>query len=104
MLLIVAVAFAAMSCGNKCCDKKCCQDTCCLLSRLQSNRSCCFKKEATLLGRFLFFNRESNSFRSSLSAVRCLRCGKAKERHLQEYHSLRARSCVPYLHIQTERG
>ena len=23
----VAVAFAAMSCGNKCCDKKCCQDT-----------------------------------------------------------------------------
>jgi hypothetical protein len=28
MLLIVAVAFAAMSCGNKCCDKKCCQDTC----------------------------------------------------------------------------
>ena len=27
MLLIVAVAFAAMSCGNKCCDKKCCQDT-----------------------------------------------------------------------------
>jgi hypothetical protein len=29
MLLIVAVAFAAMSCGNKCCDKKCCQDTCC---------------------------------------------------------------------------
>ena len=27
MLLIVAVAFAAMSCGNKC-DKKCCQDTC----------------------------------------------------------------------------
>ena len=29
MLLIVAVAFAAMSCCNKCCDKKCCQDTCC---------------------------------------------------------------------------
>ena len=29
MLLIVAVAFAAMSCGNKCCDKKCCNDTCC---------------------------------------------------------------------------
>ena len=29
MLLIVAVAFAAMNCGNKCCDKKCCQDTCC---------------------------------------------------------------------------
>ena len=29
MLLIVAVAFAAMSCGNKCGDKKCCQDTCC---------------------------------------------------------------------------
>lgn len=29
MLLIVAVAFAAMSCGNKCCDKKCCADTCC---------------------------------------------------------------------------
>ena len=29
MLLIVAVAFAAMSCGNKCCQKKCCQDTCC---------------------------------------------------------------------------
>lgn len=29
MLLIVAVAFAAMSCGNKCCDKKCCQDSCC---------------------------------------------------------------------------
>ena len=29
MLLIVAVAFAAMSCGNKCCEKKCCQDTCC---------------------------------------------------------------------------
>ncbi len=28
MLLIVAVAFAAMSCGNKCCEKKCCQDTC----------------------------------------------------------------------------
>ena len=28
MLLIVAVAFAAMSCGNKCCDKKCCNDTC----------------------------------------------------------------------------
>ena len=27
MLLIVAVTFAAMSCGNKCCDKKCCQDT-----------------------------------------------------------------------------
>ena len=27
MLLIVAVAFAAMSCGNKCCEKKCCQDT-----------------------------------------------------------------------------
>ena len=27
MLLIVAVAFAAMSCGNKCCDKKCAQDT-----------------------------------------------------------------------------
>ena len=29
MLLIVVVAFAAMSCGNKCCDKKCCNDTCC---------------------------------------------------------------------------
>lgn len=29
MLLIVAVAFAAMSCGNKCCEKKCCADTCC---------------------------------------------------------------------------
>ena len=29
MLLIVAVAFVAMSCGNKCCQKKCCQDTCC---------------------------------------------------------------------------
>jgi hypothetical protein len=28
MLLIVAVAFAAMSCGNKCCDNKCCQDSC----------------------------------------------------------------------------
>ena len=27
MLLIVAVAFVAMSCGNKCCEKKCCQDT-----------------------------------------------------------------------------
>ncbi len=26
MLLIVAVAFAAMSCGNKCCEKKCCQE------------------------------------------------------------------------------
>ena len=25
MLLIVAVAFAAMSCGNKCCEKKCCE-------------------------------------------------------------------------------
>ncbi|MBO7457528.1 MAG: hypothetical protein J6T71_06885 [Paludibacteraceae bacterium] len=29
MLLIVAVAFVAMSCGNKCCKKACCQDTCC---------------------------------------------------------------------------
>ena len=29
MLLIVAVAFAAMSCGHKCCEKKCCKDTCC---------------------------------------------------------------------------
>lgn len=29
MLLIVAVAFAAMSCGNKCCDGKCQNDTCC---------------------------------------------------------------------------
>ena len=29
MLLIVAVAFAAMSCGNKCCDQKCCQGSCC---------------------------------------------------------------------------
>ena len=29
ILLIVAVAFVAMSCGNKCCEKKCCQDTCC---------------------------------------------------------------------------
>lgn len=29
MLLIVAVALVAMSCGKKCCDKKCCQDTCC---------------------------------------------------------------------------
>ena len=29
MLLILAVAFFAMSCGKKCCDKKCCQDTCC---------------------------------------------------------------------------
>ena len=28
MLLIVAVAFAAMSCGNKCCEKTCCQDSC----------------------------------------------------------------------------
>ena len=28
MLLIVAVAFVAMSCGNKCCKKACCQDTC----------------------------------------------------------------------------
>lgn len=28
MLLIVAVAFAAMACGNKACDKKCCNDTC----------------------------------------------------------------------------
>ena len=28
MLLIVAVAFVAMSCGNKCCKKQCCQDTC----------------------------------------------------------------------------
>ncbi len=27
MLLIVAVAFAAMSCGNKCCDKQVAQDT-----------------------------------------------------------------------------
>ncbi len=27
MLLIVAVAFMAMSCGNKCCKKQCCQDT-----------------------------------------------------------------------------
>jgi hypothetical protein len=27
MLLIVAVAFAAMSCGNKCCNKCCNQDT-----------------------------------------------------------------------------
>ena len=27
MLLIVAVAFAAMSCGNKCCDQKAAQDT-----------------------------------------------------------------------------
>jgi hypothetical protein len=27
MLLIVAVAVVAMSCGNKCCEKKCCQDT-----------------------------------------------------------------------------
>ena len=27
MLLIAAVAFVAMSCGNKCCQKKCCQDT-----------------------------------------------------------------------------
>ena len=27
MLLIVAVAFVAMSCGNKCCEKKCCQDS-----------------------------------------------------------------------------
>jgi hypothetical protein len=27
MLLIVAVAFVAMSCGKKCCDKQCCQDT-----------------------------------------------------------------------------
>ena len=26
MLLIVAVAFAAMSCGNKNCEKKCCQE------------------------------------------------------------------------------
>ena len=26
MLLIVAVAFAAMSCGNKCCEKKCYQE------------------------------------------------------------------------------
>ncbi len=29
VILIVAVAFVAMSCGNKCCEKKCCQDTCC---------------------------------------------------------------------------
>lgn len=29
MLLIVAVAFAAMSCGNKCCENKCNADTCC---------------------------------------------------------------------------
>ena len=29
MLLIVAVAFAAMSCGNQCRQQKCCQDTCC---------------------------------------------------------------------------
>ena len=29
MLLIVAVAFVTMSCGNKCCEKKCSQDTCC---------------------------------------------------------------------------
>ena len=28
MLLIVAVAFAAMSCGNKCCNKCCANDTC----------------------------------------------------------------------------
>ena len=27
MLLIVAVAFAAMSCGNKCCNKCCENDT-----------------------------------------------------------------------------
>ena len=27
-LLIVAVAFAAMSCGNKCCNKCCANDTC----------------------------------------------------------------------------
>ena len=27
MLLIVAVAFVAMSCGNKCCKKACDQDT-----------------------------------------------------------------------------
>ena len=27
MLLIVAVAFAAMSCGNKCCNKCCANDT-----------------------------------------------------------------------------
>ena len=23
----IKLAFAAMSCGNKCCEKKCCQDT-----------------------------------------------------------------------------
>ena len=28
MRLIVAVAFAAMSCGNKCCNKCCANDTC----------------------------------------------------------------------------
>ncbi|MBO4690919.1 MAG: hypothetical protein J5621_08620 [Paludibacteraceae bacterium] len=27
MLLIVAVAFAAISCGNKCCNKCCANDT-----------------------------------------------------------------------------
>ena len=29
MLLIVAVALVAMSCGNKCCKKECCKDSCC---------------------------------------------------------------------------
>ena len=55
MLLIVAVAFAAMSCGNKCCDKKCCQDTCCHQDTVEVvEAEAAVKKKRPFMGRFLF--------------------------------------------------
>ena len=41
MLLIVAVALAAMSCGNKCCDKKCAEKECC-----KDSVACCQKADS----------------------------------------------------------
>ena len=41
MLLIVAVALAAMSCGNKCCDKKSAEKECC-----KDSVACCQKAAA----------------------------------------------------------
>jgi hypothetical protein len=45
MLLIVAVALAAMSCGNKCCDKcaekECCKDSAAVCCQHADSAACC---------------------------------------------------------------
>ena len=41
MLIIVAVAFAAISCCGKCGEKKCCEKKCCEQKCCQDSAACC---------------------------------------------------------------